>query len=97
LNKQKVAANRRTNNREVKIGAKSDLTADKRSKIERVMERDFQRGPQFKRTEIEAMMKDRNFAATYADQDRFYQPIKNRAAWNRRLQEMHIDTNNLVI
>ena len=50
---------------------KSEVTEDKRSYIEKLIERDFRRGPQFRRDEIETMMKDKNFASTYADLEKF--------------------------
>lgn len=50
---------------------KSDVTEDKRTQLAKLIERDFRRGPQFRREEIEEMMKDKNFASTYADLDKY--------------------------
>ncbi len=50
---------------------KTELTEDKRTKIEKLIEKDFKRGPKFMRDEIELMMRDRNFASTYADKEKY--------------------------
>ncbi len=43
----------------------------KKSKIDKLIEKDFARGPQFRREEIESMMSDKNFANMYADTEKY--------------------------
>jgi len=54
-----------------KMSQKSGMTNHKRSKIERLVERDIRQGQKFKREEIEEMMKDQNFSNMYADVERY--------------------------
>ncbi len=53
------------------MSKKSGMTNHKRSKIERLVEKDLRQGQRFKREEIEEMMKDQNFANMYADVERY--------------------------
>ena len=50
---------------------KSDLLEDKKTQLLRLTERDFRRGPKFQREDIEGIMKDLNFAKTYAYSDKY--------------------------
>lgn len=47
--------------------ASKDLSLAKKSKIDKLIDKDLERGPQFRRQEIETMMMDKNFANMYAD------------------------------
>jgi|LauGreDrversion4_2_1035121.scaffolds.fasta_scaffold182499_1 hypothetical protein len=47
------------------------MTNAKRSKIEKLVEKDIRSGQRYKREEIEQIMKDKNFANMYADLTRY--------------------------
>ena len=54
-----------------KMSQKSGMTNAKRSKIEKLVEKDIRSGQRYKREEIEQIMKDKNFANMYADLTRY--------------------------
>jgi hypothetical protein len=47
------------------------------TKIDKLIERDERRGPQFTREEIESMMSDKHFANMYADFDQYKMQTNN--------------------
>jgi hypothetical protein len=51
--------------------ASKDVSLAKKSKIDKLIDKDLERGPQFRRQEIETMMTDKNFANMYADAQKY--------------------------
>ena len=70
------------------MSKKSGMTNLKRSKIEKLVEKDIRQGQRFKREEIEQLMKDKNFANMYADLERYENKGDTKLA---RLEKKHIE------
>ena len=62
----------RNNTKHLKKASK-DVSLAKKSKIDKLIDKDLERGPQFRRHEIETMMEDKNFANMYADAQKYRQ------------------------
>jgi len=58
------------NNKHLKKASK-DVSLAKKSKIDKLIDKDLERGPQFRRQEIETMMTDKNFANMYAEPQKY--------------------------